>query len=208
MLYRQVDGDNNDEVLLPGRKQYYICYNLKKMIDKKPTSSSNSCNNLNKNRNSSKTSSTSSTIAQPKTSTNKQNETNNKEVLSCILDSASISRSAWLKKRNGESIDHIKLSGINTVKVLIEGDEDEVINIKHNRISQKEKFYDDVTDKFYRIPFGKLTMKQRRQRMRDIAKVVISACIDRTEYKNNKDEYLFANKELGIDVLNLIDGMK
>jgi hypothetical protein len=44
-----------------------------------------------------------------------------------------MSRSARLKKRNGESIDDIKLPGINTVKVLIEGDEDEVINIKHNK---------------------------------------------------------------------------
>jgi hypothetical protein len=69
MLCRQVDGNNNDEVLLPARKQYFICYNLKKMIDKKPTSSS-SCDNLNKNTTiSSKPSSTSSTTAQPKTST-------------------------------------------------------------------------------------------------------------------------------------------
>jgi hypothetical protein len=43
--------------------------------------------------------------------------------------------------------------------------------------------------------------------MRDIAKVVLSACVDRTEYKSKKDDYLFSNKELCIDILNLIDGV-
>ncbi len=44
--------------------------------------------------------------------------------------------------------------------------------------------------------------------MRDIAKVVLSACVDRTKYKGKKDDYLFSNNELGIDILNLIDGVK
>jgi hypothetical protein len=40
--------------------------------------------------------------------------------------------------------------------------------------------------------------------MRDIVKVILSACVDRTEYKSKKDDYHFSNTELGIVILNLI----
>jgi hypothetical protein len=105
MLCRQVDGDNkSDEVLLPRREQYYICYNLKKMINKKPSSSSDNINNI-------------TSILSSTTTPNKQKKRDNKEKVS-DADKFSMSRAARLKRRNDESIKDTKLPGVKAVKIV------------------------------------------------------------------------------------------
>ena len=192
------DNDITDVVLLPTRKQYYICYNLKKMVDRSmDKKGEEDCSN--------NTTNTTTSTSNTKVVTHRNKSTAPKVSSS---ESLPMSRAARLKKRNGANIKDVNLPGIKVVRVVVEGDEDEVIPLKKIRISNKELFHNDVMNNYYKVPFGKLTMKQRRRRMGDISKIVLGACIDRKEYKAKKENYLLANKELGIDILNLLDGMK
>ena len=109
------------------------------------------------------------------------------------------------------------MKGIKLVKVMIDGDKDTDIDMTRKE-SRKGKTYSSMLKKdvlynsnnYYRVPFGSLKMRQRRHRMKDIAKKLLAACVDRKEYHNsNKDEeYLQLNQSLAIDILNLIDGVK
>jgi hypothetical protein len=102
------------------------------------------------------------------------------------------------------------LDGIKNVKVTIDKDDDYDIEIKDEKkkMSYSDKFKSEILDEFYKLPFGKLTMRQRRLRMQSLSKLVLSACIDRNEYKNRADGYLHFNKPLAIDIMNLLDGIK
>jgi hypothetical protein len=63
------------------------------------------------------------------TSTIKVTHTRNASTASKVSDSdtLSISRAARLKKRNGDTITDVNLPGIDFVKVVVEGDEDELM---------------------------------------------------------------------------------
>ena len=80
---------------------------------------------------------------------------------------------------------------------------------KEKHLSYNDKFVNDVLNiKYVRKAFGRLTMRQRRLRMREMAMYVLSATVDRKEFAKNKSEYLNDNESLAIDILNLLDGMK
>ena len=86
--------------------------------------------------------------------------------------------------------------------------EEYIIDMTNSRMKQKQKFSEDILSEYYKVPFGKLSMRERRKRMAAIAKVVISACIDRKEFQKGSDEYMHDNKVLAVEILNLLDGMK
>ena len=121
----------------------------------------------------------------------------------------SMNREERLKRRNRIGINDPKLLGIKGVRVIVDDSEDGIIDLTKSRVSSNQKFVDDVLHKrYYRVPFGRLTMRQRRLRMRELSTNIISSCIDRLAYKNNPDKYLHKNNELAVDILSLIDGIK
>ena len=97
-----------------------------------------------------------------------------------------------------------------TIKLTIEEDESVEIDVSASRMPSKSKYKKEVLDKknYFRIPFGRLSMRQRRIRMNDLSKVLLANCIDRQEYKRDDDGYLNGNKDLAIDILNLLSGVK
>ena len=44
--------------------------------------------------------------------------------------------------------------------------------------------------------------------MKELSTNILSACVDRVEYKSNPDKYLHLNNELAVDILSIIDGIK
>ena len=118
-----------------------------------------------------------------------------------------ISRSQRLFMRNRISVDDATLKGVKKVSIRLENETHE-INTTKLRIDQKTKFTNDVLSHYYKLPFGKLTMRFRRSRMADIGKIVIAACMNRKEFKKDSDAYLHKNKEVVLDALNLLDGIK
>ena len=62
--------------------------------------------------------------------------------------------------------------------------------------------------KYYKVAFGRLTMHQRRIRMNYLSKRILSACIDRNAFKHEDEKYLHMNKDLAVDILSLLDGIK
>ena len=103
--------------------------------------------------------------------------------------------------------DDPSLKGIKKVCVSIKNETYE-INTTKMRVRQKHRFREEVLENYYKVPFGKLSMRQRRVRMAKIAKIVLGACIEQSEFKANTDEYLHNNNQLGVEVLNLLDGVK
>ena len=112
------DNDITDVVLLPSRKQYYICYNLQKMIDKSMDKNEEDC---------STTSNTNTSTTQTK---HRSTPATSQKVSES--DTLPLSRAARLKNRNGDCIKDVSLPGVKVVKVVVEGDEDEVITLKKN----------------------------------------------------------------------------
>ena len=118
------------------------------------------------------------------------------------------SRSQRLFLRNRIPADDPRLKGVKKVLVRVEDDEVGEIDTTKMRVSTKAVFANEVLNHYYRIPFAKMKMRGRRERMAEIAKVVISACIDRKEFRKDPDEYIVNNVDVGIQVLNLLDGVK
>ena len=106
------------------------------------------------------------------------------------------------------------LNGIQSIRVMVGGDENNIIDLNSGiykkRSSRVDMFHKDVTCKpnFYRVPFGNCKMRHRRIRMKDIGAKIISACINRKDFKKNPNEYLYNNEELAVDIINLLDGVK
>lgn len=182
VLHRDVNSSSKDLLLNP-RKKYMICSNLSDTIRNKSNSSSHPT--------------TISCTSQP-TATNKPKE---------ITPTTTLSRSQRLNLRNRIPVEDASLKGIKEVKVSV-FEEDFVIDLTKRRAKQKQKFTDDVLQQYYKVPFGKLTMRERRLRMAALAKSVLSACINRKEFERDTDEYMHGNKVLAIEILNLLDGMK
>ena len=109
--------------------------------------------------------------------------------------------------RNRISVDDATLKGVKKVSISVENERHEIDTTKL-RVDQKKKFTNDVLSHYYKLPFGKITMRVRRNRMADIGKIVIAACVNRKEFKKDSDAYLHKNKEVVLDVLNLLDGIK
>ena len=60
----------------------------------------------------------------------------------------------------------------------------------------------------FRQPFSKLKMKQKKARMNMIAKLVLSACIDKEKAANQKQMYIQKNHALAVELMNFLDGVK
>ena len=117
-----------------------------------------------------------------------------KKNASDVIVLPSMTREERLQRRNRIPVNDPNLLGIKEVIVKVGEKEDGVIDLTKNRKSTTKKFIDDVLYKrFYRVPFGSLTMRQRRVRMRELSTNILSACIDRVEYKHNHDKYLHLN---------------
>ena len=63
-------------------------------------------------------------------------------------------------------------------------------------------------ERFYRKRFRNLAMKERRRRMLEFAKDILAACIDRKEFREDREDYLCKNEELAIDVISVMDGIR
>ena len=100
-----------------------------------------------------------------------------------------------------------KLKGIKNVRVKFE-DETHDIDIRAKRLDKKSKFTKDVLDNYSRVPFGSLKMRFRRERMADVAKVVLGGCVERQAFKKDCDEYMHHNRRLAIEIVNLLDGVR
>ena len=77
--------------------------------------------------------------------------------------------------------------------------------IKKKR-SHQEKFLSDVISgaESYRRSYRNLKNRQRNERVEEIAKNVMSACINREDAVKNGENYLKNNKDLQIDVLTFL----
>ena len=76
------------------------------------------------------------------------------------------------------------------------------------RKSSKDVFHEKVLSNFLRKPFGRVNMRERQNRMNDLAAQVLNYCVDRKQFREDGTNYMMNNRDLAIDVLNLIDGMK
>ena len=118
-----------------------------------------------------------------------------------------VSRAQRLFLRNRICTNDVTLKGIKCVSVSV-GEEKFDIDTTKIRVSAKEKFTKDVLDSYYKVPFGNLCMRERRRRMGELSRVVLGACIERGRFKKDSDEYMYKNKKLVVDAINLLDGMK
>ena len=107
------------------------------------------------------------------------------------------------------------MKGLKSMKVIYNTDKEETIDLtsdkyKPSRKSTTDVFYEDVCSpsNFCKVPFGNLSMRGKRNRMSDIGKTVIAACIDRSEYRNRPNDYLTKNESVAVDAINLLDGIK
>ena len=189
-----------DPTRFNSRKKYNICTNLHgiitKAIDKVAEEEGTPLLSIDTNT-------VSTTTAAPlKTdeafcNTKRQHQSNNEEQ----------NRAQRLFLRQRIPADDPKLKGVKKVCVSIKNEMYE-INTTKMRVRQKDRFREEVLDNYYKVPFGKLSMRQRRVRMAKVGKIVLGACIERSEFKANTDEYLHNNIQLGVEVLNLLDGVK
>ena len=118
------------------------------------------------------------------------------------------SRSQRLFLRNRVPANDSSLKGVKNVQVRVGNDKPYVIETENIRTSQRCKFKEDVLSHYYKVPFGKLKMNERRRRMAEIGKVIFGACINRKEFKKDSEDYLMHNKDLVIEMVNLLDGIK
>ena len=107
------------------------------------------------------------------------------------------------KRRRGSERDSLDFSKIRKVHINVPGDTRP--NIEVNEIkSNKQIFADDVmlrAKKKYRRPFKKLKYYQRKERVKELSRDVVASC-----FRGYSD--LEKNKQLGIDVITLLDEVK
>ena len=126
------------------------------------------------------------------------------------LLSPNMERLRRLKSRTGQLITDKDLSANLKVTVVVGGTLIDETPIQMEKPSQSTKtlYKDNILGIYYKVPFGRLTMKERRLRMIKMSKMILSSCIDRNEYKTHSHSYLESNTNLAVDILNLIDGIK
>ena len=170
------------------RRQYYICSNLYDIIKKKAQSKPSA--------------------TPPTTSMNPRTKIpKTPKVIVEDHPPTPLTRSQRLHLRQRIPANDPKLRDIKQVNVSF-ADEKYVIPVTNLRLGQKKKFEEDVLESYYKIPFGKLTMRMRRQRMADIGKIILGACIDRKEFRKDYEEYMYNNQILAVELMNLMDGIK
>ena len=98
-----------------------------------------------------------------------------------------LSRDQRLFRRNRKEVTDKELKGIKTVRVIIAQDEPEVINLIGMRKPTKVKLKDDIMQgHYYKVPFGRLTMRQRRIRMREVSKMILGGCMNRNDFQKKR----------------------
>ena len=165
-------------------KLYGICSNMKKIIDESKSPVPNFPSNP-----------TISCKVVPKSTPSKKKENDP------IASSNDMSRYERHFLRNRIPVQNLK--GIKSVKVTVADELVEVIDIKNmkkNTLGYKQIYQRDVlcNNNYYRVPFQDLSMKQWRIRMLDLSKKIVSACINRKEFKKDADTYLYQNEDLAI----------
>ena len=180
------------------QKKYFICHNLQRTLSnplakKYYHNPSNFCVDI---EDSSKSKSVSSDPAPTPKPTQVPN----------------LSREDRLFLRNRIPVKDLK--GIQQVNLKIQGDDEVHIDLNSPHFKTRKStnmiFNNDVLSKenYFKVPFGKLTMKQRRLRIATLSKKILSACVDRKQFKEDGLGYLHNNESLAVDVINLLDGMK
>ena len=187
--------NHRDSAILPcphfnARKKFHICTNLRDMIEQSPDKG--------------KEDRTPTLMSVVSIAPSNKKKTDHPVVQA----DDEMSRSQRLFLRNRVPANDSSLKGVKRVQVLVGNDKPYEIKTENIRISQKSKFKDDVLSHYYKVPFGKLKMGERRQRMAEIAKVIFGACIERKEFKRDTEDYLMQNKQLVVEMVNLLDGIK
>ena len=151
------------------RKKYRICSNLNDIIKRAQTEEEEKdtpllCNN------------SASTVA-----TSRKNlppSTNNSDTM--VQPNIERSRSQRLFMRKRIPVTDCTLKGVKKVVVSIDKEKHEIdVQNQIKSTSKTDTFKDDVLKKYYKLPFGKICMNERRRRMRKIGKEILSACVDR-----------------------------
>jgi hypothetical protein len=103
------------------------------------------------------------------------------------------------------------LSGIKSIMLKIGDDDDTVIDVSKKRykptVEYSQKVLDDKRN-YFRVPYGELKMRSKRERMDDLAALILGACANRTELRKDGMEYLYGNETLAIDISCLLDGIR
>ena len=116
-------------------------------------------------------------------------------------------RSTRLFLRNRIEVKDLK--GIKTVNVIVDGKIDASVDVSSaKRMTNKEIYEQDVLRRFYKVPFERLVMRERNRRINEMAKHILSCCIDRGEFKQYGEDYYKMNKDLSVSIINLLDGIK
>ena len=87
-------------------------------------------------------------------------------------------------------------------------------NEQTSNISYYREFLNEILQKdtsqvpSFKIPFAQLKFKNKNTRIQCIAKLVLASCIDKEECREKQKQYIQKNKNLAVDVMNFLDGMK
>ena len=79
-------------------------------------------------------------------------------------------------------------------------------NSSGKKRTHKEKFFEDVVSgsQVYRRGYRHLKIRQRVERVEEVAKSVMSACIVREKALQNSQDYFLNNEELQVDVMTFV----
>jgi hypothetical protein len=102
------------------------------------------------------------------------------------------------------------LSGIKSIMLKI-GDDNTVIDVSNKRYKSTVEYSQKVLDdkrNYFRVPYGELKIRSKRERMDDLAALILGACANRTELRKDGMEYLYGNETLAIDISCLLDGIR
>jgi hypothetical protein len=147
-------------------------------------------------------------VSKQPTKKKKEGRSNNKENSATFQDLRSREERRFMRNR----IPVKSLKGIDKVKIEIGDDDTYYVDVKDKKegMSYNDVFKEDILKHYYKVRFGELTMRNRRVRMREIAKHIFGATIDRKQFNKSDSnlEYLHFNQSLAVDILNLLDGVK
>ena len=101
-----------------------------------------------------------------------------------------------------------RISGIVDSNRCMNGNDD--VNCRHPRTSHDETFLHSVLDqcKSFHIPYVSLSMRERSRRVELLAATIIASCVTKKDLQVKGSDYLHGNKELGVDILTVVDAMK
>jgi hypothetical protein len=100
----------------------------------------------------------------------------------------------------------IKLKNLKGVTILVGSNFNTRIPLK-KRTGHKAKWVNCLLEESvkYKCSYRKLVMRERVQRVDEVSKLVLAACIDKVQLKSDRKSYLQGNEELAIDTVSFLD---